>query len=278
MQESRFPIAVFDSGLGGMAVLQACRAMYPMESWVYFGDTAHLPYGALSKECIKQHLLRGAEFLLQEPKKLFVLACNTAAICAKELVQEHFSLPMIEAFSPTVHEAAQRSQSGKIALFATEATVRSNVYEKALKEKRADCQLFSIACPNFVSFLESEDFFSLEKELFLASRQLKDLGVDTLILACTHYALLRDRIEQKLAQNLETKNINIVCSATACARQVCDYLSQRNLLADEKFQEDQFFVSKNPEAFSARLERYFSQNLGLKNLHVQKASFHYNPF
>ena len=264
---ANLPIAFFDSGLGGMAVLKALQAIYPFESCRYYGDTARLPYGALQKNQIQKHCMQGLRFLLQEPVKLFVLACNTASICSREVLEKSFSVPHVDVFASTLEEACLESRNSKVVLFATRATVESKIYEIAIKKRRKDLDLLSIACPNFVPLIERAKMDLLEKEIVQTCKKLKEHKVDTLILACTHYALIRDLILKHLPYEL-----NVVCSATACARAVFKYLKEQDLLAENKTRKDRFFVSSNPSNFSKNIERYFA----VKNLHVQKANFHYN--
>lgn len=217
MSPAELPIGIFDSGVGGLTVLKALRARLPGEDFLYLGDTARLPYGTKGPETVSRYAVQAAGHLVQRGIKLLVVACNTAsAMALPALVTEFAPLPVVGVVEPAAAAAAAVSRRGHIAVLATESTVRGGAYERAILASRPDAHVFSQPCSLFVALAE-EGWVqgplveSVVKEYLTPLRQEKKLeGLDTLVLGCTHFPLLKDAIarvagsEVKLVDSGET--------------------------------------------------------------------------
>lgn len=201
MSPTELPIGIFDSGVGGLTVLKALRARLPNEDFLYLGDTARLPYGTKGPETVSRYAVQAAGHLVQRGIKLLVVACNTAsAMALPALTTEFAPLPVIGVVEPAAAAAASSSKSGHIAVLATESTVRGGAYERAIQALRPDAHVFSQPCSLFVALAE-EGWVqgtlveSVVKEYLTPLRQEKrHEGLDTLVLGCTHFPLLKDAI------------------------------------------------------------------------------------
>ncbi len=187
------PIGVFDSGVGGLTVVRAIFDALPQESIVYFGDTGRYPYGPRSLEEVRGFALQITEHLLQQDVKLIVVACNAATAAALEDVATAAPVPVIGVIEPAVRTALRATRNRRIGLIGTELTVNSGAYNRALQRLGEGVQMVARACPRFVEFVEAGDTTSDELLDTAAAylQPLKDAGIDTLILGCTHYPLLR---------------------------------------------------------------------------------------
>lgn len=220
---SRRPIGVFDSGVGGLTVVSALRRLLPAESILYLGDTARLPYGTKSPETVIRYTQQNLAFLAGRGVKAIVLACNTASALALDQVEA--SVPIWGVVEAGAREAAQHS-SGRVGILATETTVRSGAYARALSRLRPELEVRSQACPLFVPLVEEgwqDDPVTLE----VARRYLEPLlafGVDTLVLGCTHYPLLEPAI-----RGVAGPGVRLVSSAEAAATQVAEELTRMGL-------------------------------------------------
>jgi glutamate racemase len=191
------PIGVFDSGVGGLTVLRALRAQLPNEHFVYLGDTARLPYGTKSRESIERYALQAASSLINQRVKCLVIACNTASAVALELLSSRLSpLPVIGVVAPGAEAGCRASRSGRIAVIATEGTVRGGAYERAIGSRRADARVIARACPLFVALAE-EGLIAGPIVEAIAHHYLDDIfsvpdsqRPDTLVLGCTHFPVL----------------------------------------------------------------------------------------
>lgn len=206
-------IGVFDSGVGGLTVLKALREELPSVDFFYLGDTARVPYGGKSKETIQRYSLECAEFLLSFGIELLVVACNTASAYALELLKENLTIPVVGVVQPGVEQALKISKTKRIGVIGTRGTVQSAVYQNLLKEKGA--QPIAKACPLFVPLVE-EGIINGKIAQSVVEYYLEELKgkVDTLILACTHYPLLKETIKEYMG------DVEIVDSAQAVAQEV----------------------------------------------------------
>ena len=190
------PIGVFDSGVGGLTVAREIMRHLPNENIVYFGDTARVPYGSKSKDNIIRYSRQIINFLKTKNVKAIVIACNTASALALDVVREDFDVPIIGVVEPGARAALEATKSKKIGVIGTEATIRSAMYEKIFKGFDGDATVVGKACPLFVPLVE--EGFAKHKvteeiiDYYLAS--FMDTDIDSLILGCTHYPLLRSRI------------------------------------------------------------------------------------
>jgi glutamate racemase len=195
---SSLPIGIFDSGVGGLTVLRAVRKRLPHENVIYLGDTARVPYGMKSRKTIERYAIEDAGFLARKGVKMLVVACNTISAMARERLKSEFDLPLLSVLGPGARMAARVTRRGRIGVIATEATIESGAYERAIREASQDrgIEIFSRACPLFVPLVEEGETNSqitrLVAEQYLAP--LREIGIDTLVLGCTHYPLLKSVI------------------------------------------------------------------------------------
>ena len=220
------PIGVFDSGLGGLTVVKALKKLLPNESIIYFGDTARLPYGVKSKDLVKQYSIQITKFLIQKNAKIIIIACNTATAMALNVLRNKFSSnPIIGVIEPGVQQAILKTNNKQIGVIGTIATISSNAYEKSIKEKNTEIKAISKACPLFVPFVE-EGWIQGTALNEIAEHYLSifNNNIDTLILGCTHYPLLKNTISQ------HTKNITLIDSAYAVAIDAHKKLQENSLM------------------------------------------------
>ncbi len=238
------PIGIFDSGVGGLTVYKAIRAAFPEEDLIYFGDTARVPYGPKSRNTIIEYSVQNARFLLQKGIKILIVACNTSSAVALPELMSLTDIPIIGVIGPGAEMAARLTRTNRIGVIGTEGTVRSEAYSRAIREIIPAAEVFPRACPLFVPLVEEG---WLEHP---ATRQIvhdyldpyKDLDIDTLVLGCTHYPLLKDMITAVLGAK-----IALVDSADAIAQ----YL--RALLPGEydgQAGTNKFYVSDNEHKFA----------------------------
>jgi glutamate racemase len=221
------PIGMFDSGVGGLTVARAVIDLLPHEDLVYFGDTARCPYGPRPADEVRDFALQIMDVLVAEDVKVVVVACNTAASTALEDARSRYEVPVISVIEPGVKAAIAATRNRRIGLIGTLGTVSSGAYDDAVKATRQNVSLMSRACPRFVEFVERGDTTS--DELVDVAREylapLKAEGVDTLILACTHYPLLTGVIQYVMGSN-----VVLISSAEATASEVYVELRRRGLL------------------------------------------------
>lgn len=187
------PIGIFDSGLGGLTVLKSLRKALPHEHFIYFGDSANVPYGAKSKQTVTKLSLSIARFLEEQDAKLIIVACNTASAQALPALQKHCKVPVLGVIEPGARKALRATRNRRVALLGTEGTVRSKAYEKALQKIDKHVRIFAQACPLFVPLVE-ENWTRKEAARLIAQEYITPLqkkGVDTVILGCTHYPILK---------------------------------------------------------------------------------------
>jgi len=249
-------IGVFDSGVGGLTVAKELIHQLPSENIIYFGDTARVPYGIKSKETVIRFSIENILFLLKHDVKLICVACNTVSSFALPVIKNHFRIPIVGVISPGVREAVYATQNKRIGVIGTKGTIKSRSYELEIKQLAPDVKVTAVACPLFVPFVE-EGWLREDVVVDVAKRYLKplkDAGVDTLILGCTHYPLLKPVI-QKIIGN----NVTLIDSAKQVAVEVKNILSREDLLSKNGKGKHEFFVSDNPEWFSDLAQRFLGQ-------------------
>ncbi len=248
------PIGVFDSGIGGLTVLKALTEILPGENFIYLGDTARTPYGNKSSEVITRYSRENAEFLLAKGIKLLVVACNTSSAVALDAIARDTAVPVIGVIEPGAQAAAEASVKGKIGVIGTEATIASGIYTRLLKRLRPEAEIYTRACPLLVPLVEEgwtdNEIACRTVEHYLAG--LKDSGIDTLLLGCTHYPMLRGLIRQVIGPG-----VRVVDSAGATARAVRSTLARFKLLHSARNGEQVFFVTEMPERFTRVGRRFF---------------------
>lgn len=222
------PIGVFDSGIGGLTVVAALRALLPNESIFYLGDTARVPYGGKSAATVQRYSLEIANMLLGENAKTVVVACNTASALALPRLEETLPVTVTGVISPGARAAIAKTRTGHIGVIGTRATIASGAYERALRSLNADIRVTARACPLLVPLIEEGWLESpITDEIILQYlAPLMSDGVDTLVLGCTHYPLLRNAIARLVGDK-----IALVDSAQNCALAVRDLLQRENLAA-----------------------------------------------
>ena len=239
-------IGVFDSGVGGLTVLRALMERLPSESTVYLGDTARVPYGTKSAEVVVRYSLGNARFLLERGIKLLVVACNTASAVGLDALRAELDIPVLGVIEPGAIAAAARTRTKRVGVIGTPGTIRSGAYQRALEATVPGAFIRARACPLFVPLAE-EGWTRGEVPTQVAREYLGELsqaGVDTLILGCTHYPLLREAIGEVMGPN-----VALVDSAEACAAAVASELESRGELAAGRTPEHTFFVTDVPDRF-----------------------------
>jgi glutamate racemase len=256
---TEWPIGVFDSGVGGLTVFRALERRLPNESLIYLGDTARIPYGTRSPATVQRYALEDAAFIQSKNVKAIVIACNTASALAAELLISECSVPVIGVIKPGARRAVALTRSGYVGVIATEATVASGAYEQAMLSERSGLEIISRACPLFVPLTE-EGWLNHPVTLRVAEEYLSELRaskVDTLVLGCTHYPLLRSVIEEVMG-----KKTSYVDSGEAVADELARLLEERGLrrTSDEPPTE-QFYVTDSASRFRRVAELFLGRPL-----------------
>lgn len=241
------PIGVFDSGVGGLTVVKQIMKVMPHENIVYFGDTARLPYGTKSREAVTRFSRQNVRFLRTKDVKAIIIACNTASSNSLDVLKAEFSMPLFGVVVPGVEEAVRSTKNKKVGVIGTAATVRSGAYERLIQEKDPEIQVFSKACPLFVPLAE-EGWTDNSVARQAARNYLEELlatGIDSLVLGCTHYPLLKRCIGTTVGES-----IKLVDPAKATAKRVMDYLGAHALLNEEAGEgKRQFYLSDSTDTF-----------------------------
>ncbi len=214
-------IGVFDSGIGGLTVVRALLERLPDHDITYLGDTARTPYGSKSAETIIRYSLNNTKFLLQKGATLIVIACNTASSYAYQAVREHYDVPVFEVIGPGANLAVHRSTRYRIGVIGTRATIASGIYTDKIKHLRNQAKVYAVPCPLLVPLVEEGWVRKPESAMIVKKylHPLKTRQIDTLILGCTHYPVLRPLIQKKIGAR-----VALVDSAEAIAEQVGTYL------------------------------------------------------
>jgi glutamate racemase len=240
------PIAVFDSGLGGLSVVRHLRHLLPGEEIVYFGDTARVPYGTKSSPTVTNFALEDARYLQRFDPKLLVVACNTASALALDALVQDSPVPVVGVVAPGAQAAARLAQDGTIVVLGTEATIQSGAYPAAIRALAPEAQVIPIACPLFVPLVEEgrdgdDPIVRLTVATYLAP--LRGAAVRVVVLGCTHYPLLRETIAAELPAG-----VHIVDSGRETSLTVREFLRRDGSLSDGASAGSmRFYVSDNPE-------------------------------
>ncbi len=253
------PIGIFDSGVGGLTVYRALHNRLPNEHFVYLGDTARVPYGTKSLATVERYALENAVFLASRGIKLLVVACNTASALALPKIRETIGLDVVGVIGPGARQAARIAN--RIGVIATEATVLSEAYEKAIKLAKDSAEVIQTACPLFVPLAE-ENWLNEPETRSIAKKylaQINEFQPEAVVLGCTHYPILREVIQQTLGEN-----VKLIDSGQACAEEVAELLIEKNLanpnvikgkrhLCDDL---DHFYVTDAAYRFAKVAERF----------------------
>ena len=258
------PVGIFDSGVGGLTVYRALHERLPDERFVYLGDTARVPYGTKSLSTVERYAVENARFLEAHGVKLLVVACNTASALALPAVRESVGVPVLGMIEPGARAAVRASAGERIAVAATESTVRSGAYRRAIEAMSGGVEVVERACPLFVPLAE-EGWAETEVARLVAEEYLRDLRggrVDALVLGCTHYPILRRVIQETVGAS-----VRLIDSGEAAAESVAEVLeaeglrrapapddgARRRVLCDDL---DHFYVTDAAERFARVAERF----------------------
>jgi len=251
MADRNAPIGIFDSGVGGLTVAREIIRQMPEERIVYFGDTARLPYGSKSRDTVIRYSRQIIRFLLTKEVKAIVIACNTASAYALDVVEKEFDLPIIGVVNAGARTAVRATRNGKIGVIGTEGTIGSGIYTEVMKKLRPDIEVTGKSCPLFVPLVE-EGLFHDSVTDEIASRYLSTLKgrfIDTLVLGCTHYPLLRSTIGRLMGSD-----VTLVNPAYETALELKGLLDQGDLTCipgQKEGEQYQFYVSDLAEKFTA---------------------------
>jgi len=253
-------IGIFDSGVGGLTVLREIIRTLPQEDTIYFGDTARVPYGTKSPETVNRYAHEISSFLVKRDIKLLVVACNTVSAVALNSLKKELPIPVVGVIEPGAKRAVEVSVSGRIGVIGTAGTIRSSAYTRAIKRLNPDAEVLTRACPLFVPLAEEgwtdNQVARLTAGMYL--QEMKESGVDTLVLGCTHYPLLKQIIGEAMGPN-----VALVDSAEETARTVQDILTDRKLLRPEaEIGNHHYFVSDVPAGFIRVGNRFLGGRLG----------------
>lgn len=221
------PIGIFDSGIGGMTVLREIAKLLPQEQFVYLADKAHMPYGNKSPEKITEYSLRCAHFLLNKNSKCIVIACHTASAYACEELQKQLPIPVIGMIQPSFASLMHATKSLRVAILGTEGTIRSHVYQNLIQRHHPKAAVFPIACPLLASLIEKRwpERPCIHEWIKRYLAPLKTASIDTALLACTHYPIIQQEIQEELGAG-----VAVIDPAKACAETVKDLLTAASLL------------------------------------------------
>jgi glutamate racemase len=254
-------IGIFDSGIGGLTVLKEIVAKLPEENIIYLGDTARVPYGIRSPETVTRYCFENTDFLLAQEIKMLVVACNTASAISLEAVKKEFPLPVIGVLEPGARAAAASTKTRKVGVIGTEATIGSGAYEKAITQIAPDIKVHSLSCPLFVPLAEEgwtdNDVVQLVAEKYLAP--LRGEGIDTLVLGCTHYPLLKTVISKAVGPE-----IILIDSAMETAKEVVDVLEKLRWRGNGRGEGiRKFYVTDSPSRFE-KIGKWFLGDASLR--------------
>lgn len=264
-------IGIFDSGIGGLTVVREVLKTLPNEKLVYLGDTARVPYGSKSARTVKGFTLQNCLFLLENHVKLIVIACNTASAIALDFVASMFRVPVIGVVVPGSAAAVAASKNRKVGVIGTHSTISSDAYARAIQARDASVEVKSKACPMFVPLAE-EGWVDHPATLAAVSDYLGefgDSGIDTLVLGCTHYPILKPAIRAFLGPE-----IKLIDSGVETARAVKTVLSERDLAKGAGQPDHKFFVTDLPGKFREIGERFLGRSLGdVEVINVENIGF-----
>lgn len=259
---SDMPIGMFDSGVGGLSVAKEIMRQLPNEKIVYFGDTARVPYGGKSKDTILRYSRQIIRFLQTKNVKAIVIACNTASAFALEEIKAEIDIPIIGVVKPGAKTAVETTKNNKIGVIGTEGTINSAIYEEFIHKLKSDIKVYGKACPLFVPLVEEgwldDDVTKEVVKRYLT--ELMDKDIDTLIMGCTHYPMLKDVIGEVMGEG-----VKLVNPAYETAVGLAEMLKKKNILADannmtneEKYD---FYVSDAPDKFKKFADSILSLNV-----------------
>jgi glutamate racemase len=250
------PVGVFDSGVGGLTVLHECLVTLPHEDFVYLGDNARLPYGPRPLPEVRTFAREIGAFLESQGVKLIVVACNAATSAALPRLQEELTVPVVGVITPEAHAAVQATRNRRVGLLATQLTVDAGRYTELVHALDAGVELIPVACPRLVPLIESDDPFGAETTEAVReyAAPLKEANVDTVILGCTHYPLIRP-----IFQRVFGRDVTLVFSAEETAREVAETLARKGVEHDPSREGTYRFLTTGDPAGFRRMGVRFLQ-------------------
>lgn len=259
-------IGIFDSGVGGMTVARAIETLLPDYQTVYFGDLARTPYGSKSPEAIITYSIENTAFLLEQGAKVVIIACNSAASVASEVLRNKFPVPIFEVITPAVGRAVTATVNGNIGIIGTRATIRSGIYEQKIREIAPDLKVFSQACPLLVPLVEEGWIETRETKMILRKylSPLKQKQIDTLVLGCTHYPLLKSLIAHRMGKN----RIRLIDSSIETALTLQKHLTQQPDFAKmlRSGHTHRYFASDITRSAVITAEKIFGRRINLEKV------------
>jgi glutamate racemase len=259
-------IGIFDSGVGGMTVARAVETLLPDYQITYYGDLARTPYGSKSPEAIIEYSISNTEFLLNHGASVIIIACNSAASVASNILRQKFNVPIFEVITPAVERAVSSTVSGNIGIIGTRATVRSGIYDEKIKELAPGFHVFSKACPLLVPLVEEGWLEARETKMILRKylTPLKQKQIDTLVLGCTHYPLLKDLIQHRMGIN----RVRLIDSSIEVALTLKKYLGVNENVCKilQRGSKNKYFVSDMTKAALATAEKIFGRHINLEKV------------
>ena len=266
MSQAQQPIGIFDSGIGGLTVANAIHRALPNEQLIYFGDLAHLPYGDKSADAIRYFSLRISKFLLEQDAKCIVIACNTASAAAYDMLTDFFGdkVRFVNVVDPLVKAVVHEGRK-HVGVIATKGTIHSNVYKSKILSLNPDVKVTQLATPLLVPMIE-EGYANDNVSDAIIQSYLQDpalTNIDSLLLACTHYPLIKAAIQAQLGDE-----VLVLDSTDVVVDAVQKYLSQNNLLSTSRVANDKFYVSDYTSSFETTAQRFYGHpvELEVKNI------------
>lgn len=260
--EKHNPIGIFDSGIGGLTVVKQISNFLPNENIIYFGDTARVPYGSKSNSTVIEYAVQDTKFLLEKNVKMIIVACNTVSSVAIDHLRKEFKIPIIGMIDPGSEMAFNETKTGLIGVIGTNATINNKAYSGRLKKLDKKFKIYEKACPLFVPLAEegwlNHDATRLVAEEYL--HELKEHNIDTLILGCTHYPILKNIIQEAVG------DVKLIDSGIAAAKLVEKYLEGRGLRnTSHQLGYHDYYVSDIPQKFKEIAERFLGRKI--ENVH-----------
>jgi glutamate racemase len=253
-----FMIGIFDSGIGGLTVVRELMKQMPDYGIIYFGDTARYPYGNKSKETIERYALEDARFLISQGAKVIVIACNTASALAINKLRQEVNLPLFEVVTPAVDRALEITKNKKIGVIGTRGTIKSEIYTNKILEKNSSIQVIAKPCPLFVPLVE-EGWLNRPETKKIVKFYLapfKNQMIDTLILGCTHYPLLKSQIQTKIG-----RRATLVDSAEEVVRKIAGFIEANSDLKQDLRGNNQFYLSDVSAHTSKIAEKWLGRKI-----------------
>ncbi len=266
MQYKNNTIGIFDSGVGGLTVVKEIMKKLPQEKIIYFGDTARAPYGNKNKNTIDKYSIQIVNFLLSKNVDAIIIACNSICAVSYNTLKEKFNIPIIEIITSASKLCVDVTKNNKIGVIATEATINSKKYEEKILSIDPSIEVYSKTCPLFVPIIEEgwydNEVANLTCEIYL--KELLEKNIDTLLLGCTHYPILKNSII-KVCPNLQ-----IVNPAEAIAMDIKNYFTKKEYLNNNLEEKHEFYVSGNTDKFDKICENILNKNFKSQKIDIEQ--------